>query len=427
MTCGGRDFVCYLLGLLASHGVELSSFGKLIPWLGEFITHHAQAIIGLLGFSFGVWKWWRFHDRVLHKRLRAYLRLQDERLGDARRYIADALHRPGAERRFAEPLFTVRPLRKVLSRKNWEPLLRMTKLETSVDRQLDKALRTLGNRLEAAEGQLRTLRHQQASAYFLKGAIASARAGEGLPAPIARQIDYKSLDAFRAALHVPGHEADVEMLEYEARQLLRLGYLREADERLQSLDTLLAALTDPKARDLGRARARRLRALIMQALAIANRADRESKGGSLVANGLLVGESTSIGALALRAPYGPFQGWDGVEQGDLHYTAAFVCRNLGHVVKEREQLALAETEYRRVFAAQARRPMFGRAEVARLKAVSKRGLERVILARGVGGREVCYDEAWLLPPLEPLERPAGGKGDGGSDQPVQQAAQQSHV
>ena len=117
MGCGPNDVACQLLSLLASHGAEMANW---VPWLEGRVRENIQAIIGLAGFSFGVWKWWYFREKVLHQRLKEYLRDQDERLRHARSDALQALHRPGTTRSFAEPLFAVGPLRKILRRRGWE-------------------------------------------------------------------------------------------------------------------------------------------------------------------------------------------------------------------------------------------------------------------------------------------------------------------
>ncbi len=399
MNCGNQDFLCHLLSLLASHGFELSSLGKLVPWIGELFTQHVQAIIGLLGFSFGVWKWWRFHDRVLHKRLREYLGQQDRRLTEARSYTVEALHRPGVERKFAEPLFSIRPLRGVLRRKNWTALLGLTKLETSVERQLDKALRQLDNRLDAADRQLRTLRLQQASAHFLKGAIASARAGHASSEGTARRLDLRSLDSFRAALQVPGHEADMEILEFEARQLLRLGYLTDADIRFQALLEPVFSIQEQRKRDLFHAMIKQQRALIAQARANAQ--------GSATAYQMLCQNNATDTAIKLRGGHAPFQDWEAIDQADLHYLSAFVCNKRGFTGQEATQLQSADSEYRRVLNGRSSRNWLLSPANRRLRTAALKGLERVADAKK---SPATYDETWLLPPSQPLERPATDKG-----------------
>ncbi len=397
----------------------------MVPLVGGFITQHVQAIVGLLGFSFGVWKWWRFHDRVLHKRLREYLGQQDRRLTDARSYIVEALHKPGAERKFVEPLFSIRPLRRVLRRRNWTSLLGLTRLETSTERQLDKALRQLDHRLEAADRQFRTLRLQQASAHFLKGAIASARAGHSRTDAISHLMDRRALDSFRAALQVPGHEADLELLEFEAQQLMRLGYLDDASSRLQRLLDHLTSIQDSKKRDLLHARINRQRALIAQARAFGLfRAGVASGPGAMSAHQLLCQSNAEDTAIKLRLRYGPYEDWEALEQADLHYLCAFVCWNRGFKAQADSHLHAAESEYHRILNGRDSRNWLLSQANRRLRAAASKGLERVAEARK---SPAIYDEAWLLPPLEPIERPAADKSQGRSEKAVEQASQKSDI
>lgn len=415
MNCGNQDFLCHVIGLLAAHGVELSNLGKLVPFLGDFITQHAQAIIGLLGFSFGIWKWWRFHDSVLHKRLREYLNLHDRHLADARTYVVEALHKPGEDRRFAEPIFSVKPLRKVLRRRNWSSLLALSKIETSAERQLDKALRQLDNRLKAADQQLQTLRLQQGSAHYLKGAISSARAGHTRSPEFARHFDYRALDAFRAALQVPGYEADIEMLEFEARQLMRLGYLSAADTKLRQLESSVVSVNDPRRRDLLLARVKLHRALIVQA---------QGQGqGRLVAHQLLCQNNAPATAVKLREAYAPYNGWEALDQADLHYISAYVCSRLGYHVQEASHLGLAETEYRRVASSLEKKWLLSKTQRL-LKATATSGNNRVIEARK---SPAIYDEKWLLPALEPIERPAANERSTSGNEAVEQTTQKAET
>jgi hypothetical protein len=345
MGCGSSDFLCYSIGLLAQYGIEITAILKWWPWIEERVIANLQAIVGLAGFSFGLWKWWYFRERVLHKRLKEYLQLQDERLLHARSYVLEALYKPGAARTFAEPLFAVRPLRRVLKRRGWSSILFATKLETGADHLLNKALRHLEGRLEAAEKQIGALRRQQASAHFLKGAIASARVDAMPWDASSTKFDYRALDAFRAALQVPGHDAEIELIEYEAHQLRKLGYLSDADQRYEVLEGRAPSIAEPRAHDLFLARAKRWRAVIAQAEAIQRSQANQGGRGSAIADALV---RLAGGSISLRARYAPYQGWGGLEQGDVHYFSAFVCSNLGFKVQADVQLGLAETEYRRI-------------------------------------------------------------------------------
>lgn len=424
MSCGNNDLLCYLIGLLAQHGIEITAVLKLWPWIEESVLANLQAIVGLAGFSFGLWKWWYFRERVLHKRLKEYLQHQDERLLHARSYVLEALYKPGAARNFAEPLFAVRPLRRVLRRRGWNSLLSTTKLETGADRLLNKALRHLDSRLDAAEKQIGALRQQQASAHFLKGAIASARVDANRWGASSTKFDYRALDAFRAALQVPGHDADAELVEYEAHQLRKLGYLDDADRHYASLEGRAPSITGPQERDLFLARVKRWRGVIAQAQGVENYlSGLQTTKGSLNAYNLIHGADGAMSSLNLRSRYAPFQDWSALEQADIHYLAAYICHNCDFRGLEPDQLGLADTEYRRILDQASKSRWLQGSNGRRLRKAAEAGLLRVQQAR----TQKAYDERWLLPPSQPLERPTSEISGSSSQQAVSETAKKHNV
>lgn len=415
MDCGAKDFICYLISLLAEHGVEVSGALKWAPWIRETFVENIQAIIGVLGFSFGVWRWWYFREKVLHKRLKKYLREQDQRLTDAQSYVVDALYRPGGKRFYAEPLFAVSPLRRVLRRKNWESVLNVKSIETGAERLLDKALRRIESRLEAADQQLRSYRKQQASAHILKGAIASARAPNKRFVASRTQLDTIALNEFRTALQVAGHERDARTKLFEAKQLRKLGYVNEAEEAFRIVEEFADAdpELDQKSRDFIVAESKQGRASIQQAWSIA-RCQQQAQGtpAAPIANQL------ATGARGRRSQHAPFHNWDAIEQGDLHYLAAFIHNRRGAINLEPQQLDKAATEYHRVVNSIPRSRRLASASARRLFDAASAGLDRVGRARS--GE---YDESWLLPPLvEQSQQEATTVGETSSQKTVEETS-----
>ncbi|NWG72696.1 MAG: hypothetical protein HXY23_13980 [Parvularculaceae bacterium] len=377
---------------------------------------HFEKLIGLAGFSFGVWRWWHHRERVLHKRLQEYLAEQDRRLHRARSYVLEAIFRPGRKRQvFADPLFSVRPLRLLLRRRGWDSLLGLGKVESVADRMLNKSLGRIERRLETAFATLAALRKQRASAHILKGAIASARA-QSERDPIRRgELDDCALVQFRTALQVLEHGQDVQAKEYEAHQLRKLGHLDDAEAAYAELEEFAASLSDQRDRDLMLARARRCRAEIAQAQAIsAYRRQLRNSQASGRANQLM---TSPDGALALRAPHGPFREWEAVEQGEMHYLSAFIYRQLEAIVQEPVQLGLAGTAYKRVLMqTPSSRWLIGGA-TRRLRAAAEAGLQRVKRAQ----ERSEYDLECLLPPLDHPQQPPESVGQRSGDQGVSKA------
>ena len=82
------------LSLLRALQVVVEAAFAGIRSIAELVGVHFDKLIGLAGFSFGVWRWWYTRERVLHKRLE-YIAEQDRRLEQARADVLEAIHRPG--------------------------------------------------------------------------------------------------------------------------------------------------------------------------------------------------------------------------------------------------------------------------------------------------------------------------------------------
>jgi hypothetical protein len=285
--------------------------------------------------------------------------------------------------------------------------------------------------LETAETAIACLRDQRASAYILKGAIASARAADARSEPLSAELDKTALDDFRLALQVPGKH-QVEAKEYEAHQLRKLGNQREAERAYTELEALANSMSDGQARDLVRARARRWLASIAQAQAWEEyKKGIKPRAASKHANRLMTGERSAssdadgngridpAAALPLRALYGrPFQNWDAIEQGEMHYLSAFIYHNLGWGRKERRQLDAAETSYQSILSQTPPSRWFAVGSTKRLRLAARAGLDRVNRAQSNSD----YDRVWLLPRSKDSQRPPSPIGQPGGDQGIQETS-----
>lgn len=435
MDCGANDFACRLLVWFREAGIDLTqwdvwlrqawpSVSDAVRSIVEFGAAHGEKIFGLAGFSFGVWKWWYYRESVLHRRLQEYLAEQEKRLHQARAYVLEAIQKPGPKRRFAGPLFAVKPLRTLLRRRGWRLLFGARKIEIGADRLLRRALRKIEAQLVTAQSTTMRLYDQNASAHILRGAIASARAGNAKSEQHSAELDMSALDDFRFALSVPG-DHEVEAKEYEAHQLRKLGNLGEAESAYKDLDTLARRLPIGMPRDLVRARARRWLASIAQARAFEDfKSGIRPAVGSKYANRLMTGQKKAsdngddqgqidaTGALPLREPHGrPFQRWDGIEQGDMHYLSAFIYHNLGFTRREGKQLAAGYSSYKSVIDQTPSSRWFVGGSTRRLREAASAGLERIKDAQS-GGK---YDTDWLLPPLNDSQQPTAPVSDSSSN------------
>jgi hypothetical protein len=243
-----------------------------------------------------------------------------------------------------------------------------------------------------------------ASAYLLKGVIASARASQARNNLRRADLDDHALIQFRTALQVHDYERDVQAKEYEAHQLRRLGHFAEAESAYEQLEDFAAWVQSERERSLVLARARKFRALIIQARVISEHSRGLRDGpGSAIANNLIASVKER------RAPYTPFRGWEALEQGDVHLASAFVYFNLGFSNQELLQLNQAGTAYRSVLGQTPARWIMGSAS-KRLRAAAQAGLDRVANAQARQG----YDASWLLPSSEHAQQPPSTIGNPGS-------------
>ena len=230
MECGSQDVVCQLTTWLSENdlaaGWLVELLGKLgantsgiIGALSQFAKDYGQSIIGLVGVSFGFWRWWRYREHILHKRLEEYLNESDSRLAGDTTQLLDAIQRPAPGQRFNDPLFINDDLRTVLRGRNWDKAVFALNVETSADWLLTKAIDSIERRLSAAHDMTASLRHQLCSAHTIRGAIAASRADRTKSG----EFYTRALTFFRSALSVPGSEQNLVLRELEAHQQRKLG------------------------------------------------------------------------------------------------------------------------------------------------------------------------------------------------------------
>jgi hypothetical protein len=115
MECGSQDVVCQLTTWLTENELAAGGLVDLIARIGvnaqgiggalsQFAKDYGQSIIGLVGVSFGFWRWWRYREHILHKRLDEYLKESDGRLADGTAQILEAIQRPAPGQKPSDPL-----------------------------------------------------------------------------------------------------------------------------------------------------------------------------------------------------------------------------------------------------------------------------------------------------------------------------------
>jgi tetratricopeptide (TPR) repeat protein len=259
--------------------------------------------------------------------------------------------------------------------------------------QLAKAAEDIQERLKTGELNLSALRNQLATAQIIHGAIYSAKArrAEVTGSPLA----HTALSFYRQALSVPEHDSNVLAKECEAHELRKLGQFAQALNAYKGLENISAKSNDYRSQRLLIAKAKRYQALVIQAECSALGADGERIfGASVVAHQKLLRDPDS--AIAMRANFAPYQDFELIEQGDLHYTEAFVAHNNGFVVIENNQLDLAESCYQAV-SALSPSTWRDRKRARQLKLLAEEGIARVADAKPKGENEgKKYNWRWLL-------------------------------
>jgi len=390
MDCGTNEPVCQILDWLARHphaikqtldsidGLWNEAGGQLI----KFLKEHGEKLIAIASFSFGVWRWWIYRERILHKRLEEYIRESDARLEPASAQTINALLRPARTAALPQPAFALE-LQDILVSTGWHSHSQFASVERQAERKLGRALRGIRKRQQIARAALQSLLEQQTQVHLLAGAIATSRARRKSNRSQASRDDHVALREFRKVLQFPAHNRDTSAKECEAFQLLRLGKRTEAMQAYTDLENFAAALPDQCQRELAIARAKRFRAQILQANA--------GQTGALAAWNLIANNQDKQCAVQLRAPYGPFVEWEAVEQAEIHFVAAWVAHMLGYVIEEPAHLTSAETVLNDVLAVLPKRRWLVSYAKKSLRDEARGALERVASARAGD-----YDKQWLL-------------------------------
>lgn len=411
MECGSQETLCHVLTWLTENELAARKLNDLLIKLGHGATggfavaidiskNYGQTIIGLLGFTFGVWRWWLYHERVLHKRLDEYIGARDARLRDIRDKALGAIQRPAPGQTLVAPSFVNSDLKAVLCENRWDNNAVAPTVLMSADWQLGKAITSIADKLKIAEREAVSLRQELCTAYSLRGAVASARSGG--------EAHLDALTHFRSALSLPGHANDIQIKELEAHQLRKLGHFDAAKEAYELVIELARNLPSERDRDIVVARAKRYLAEI-----------EESPWTAYVRmNADLEGGQHAPGPIALLDRWQPLSSWELIEKGDMHFLTAFLASLYKWPNPEREHLQLAEAAYEAALLnVRNRRWEIGKS-TSRLRKRIRDGRQRVAKAR----TEKCYDRAWLPRWSDQAQKPAAEVSGTGGNQPVAETA-----
>ncbi len=398
MECGSQETLCHVLTWITDNELAARKFSDLIVKLGQgatggfavaadFVKNYGQTIIGLCGFSFGVWRWWLYHERVLHKRLEQYINDSDQRLQPAQEELLEIIQRPGPSQVYPVPVFADADLASVLRERRWDTSVHSLSVARNADWQLSSAIDRIKRRLEAATSATTSLQKQLAAANTLRGAIASSLYDTPSKAELA-------LGCFRNALRMPHHRMSIFAKELEAHQLRRIGDYKRAANAYEELLTLTSILDAPQQSAIN-ARAKRYLAEIVQAQKIIDYFNgTNASPASMQAKNLMLAEDGEPGALVIKSSFPAYQGWELLESAEMSHFTSFVCALLGNCAQAERHLEDARDGYAAVIGglnSQGRRHRNSR---RKLLARAETGLERVQRAASWD-----FDIVWLVPSL----------------------------
>lgn len=396
MVCGVNDTFCQISTWVTQNSElvrdALNTFvGSIDALFGstsafrKFLSDYGEKLIAALSLAFAVWRWWVFREAILHKRLDEYITESDKRLEPSSRAVVQALLRPGRTATLPQPSFA-RELRRVLVRHRWREQIsayRHVSFESRVQLKLGSSLRGVRRRIATARKAVTSLEAQQAQIHMIAGAISAAKARKGTVPAVIREHDAKALREFQQVLRIPGHHRSPEAKENEAFQLLRLGHRDLAFRAHEELEEYATTIADRRTRDLAISRAKRYRAQIYQSEA--------GGAGCMNADTLMRTSNGALGALRLREPYQPFEGWEAVEQAEMHYVAAWIASKLGWVNVEAQELQYSQQTYELLLHQLPQRTWLVGQNLRILRAEAAIGRQRILMA--VAERK--YDEDWL--------------------------------
>ncbi len=284
-----------------------------------------SALLALIPGSFAIYKWWTYRNSRLPQRLKEMLEKEEGRLKTVRSELLSAVIRPSSTQVVAAPLFAEPQMLTTIRKLNWARWWRPRPFQ-AVEAELELALVEMEQQQKFCEQRSELYRSQEATAYLLKGAIASSRATRtDVNSPEQERLNRSALNHFSRALEM--EPDNLEILEYVAHQHRALG----------DVDLALSAYQQLAQQSLGTDRGHRLyrsRALLFLAEMLEKQHDRTQ----VVAR--LIEARQNLEDALCELPVD--------QRGQLHHAAiheamARVCQKLGRgaLLQRHAQSALA--------------------------------------------------------------------------------------
>jgi tetratricopeptide (TPR) repeat protein len=208
----------------------------------QLIQPHLQWIGFIFGAAMAFLRWWDGREAVLYRRANRRLGERGNQVRTACKHALDLILRPSPGEMPTQPLFVAPPLRDVLARDGWQPLLSISDTLTYASGKLHEAHGILAEKYRTLRQQKSFIVEQRFSAFLLEGAIAAARAAEARVVHERNRKNNEALKFFEAALNVDSKSSDLLALEFKGLQLVKFNRKPEAQQVFQRIEELLAGL-----------------------------------------------------------------------------------------------------------------------------------------------------------------------------------------
>jgi hypothetical protein len=216
MECASNDLLC---AIEQGWNFITSEKGRALIW--QFL----KDIAAIIGVALAALKWYENRESVVFRRLSGLLGEQAQRTKQALSHVLQMITRPGPADPPKMPSFAEAPLRALLKRRHWTPVLAFAGPLTSADRKLNRTHRRLDKRQDTASRYQIFINEQRFAAHMLQGAIASARSERASTEHRLNQLTTQALDSFQKASRVPGKSDDLNSIELIGIHLRKLGQI----------------------------------------------------------------------------------------------------------------------------------------------------------------------------------------------------------
>lgn len=364
---------------LAGHHLAAGADGAVVSLLKGFLNRYAEVIelvrahfqnlIALAGFSFGIWRWWRYREAALFQRLDDYLGREQNRLHHARAELFESVLRPSiAGRKVEPPVMSMAPLERALRTWGWLPAFGFANSYGAATGRLTAAAVHLQEQRVLREREHLLLNQTFAAAQLLRGALEGAQAVRASEIREKRHAARNAIAHFDDALRLPGNEHDADARELKLYQLILIGESDTAEAVCNDLLQTVRLLPPCRERSIRQARALKCAALI----------ERErGRNGNV---NTLCGD-----ALRELSLHTPLLSHELLDQAELHDMQACARALLGYTVAAEASREAARTAYTDLAVAMSRNSLFGRLGIVLRRWLGRENVEDALYGAARAG------------------------------------------